>query len=56
MTRQTCLSAFYLLSQIFNLLSHFYRNGVTQIENAGNTIYAVPYFNNLLYFNLLMKF
>ena len=35
MTRQTCLSAFNLLSQIFNLFSHSYRNGVSQIENAG---------------------
>ena len=36
MTRQTCLSAFRLLSEIFILFPHFYRNGVTQIKNAGN--------------------
>ena len=35
MTRQTCLSAFHLFSQIFNLLSHFLQKyRVTQIENA----------------------
>ena len=34
MTRQTCLSAIHLFSQILNLLSHFYSNEVTQIENA----------------------
>ena len=34
MTRKTYLNVFPLLSQIFNLLSHFYRNGVTQIENV----------------------
>ena len=34
MTRQTCHSVFYLLSQIFHFYFISYRNGVTQIENA----------------------
>ena len=35
MTRHTCHSAFHLIIQFSTCYLIFYKNGVTQIENAG---------------------